>query len=775
SLPSVRSVDQRPFIIHRPRHTTTMATFRKDKRASLTALDPPLSPIAEEGAVRKVSTFKRFFSTRPHKSKKMGRSLTLDTPSMQQKEKDPRPRNLSFELPHDDSDPGVNSASSSSAASTCSEQSFGRTISSDGAGLLEPISAQAKAFSCTSINSNGNTDESDGPLRISISNADSENNTQINAGSRTASKHKYFSQDSDRSFIKKYFQPSFAERNAQFRKLFGELVPEDEQMLASFSCAYQREILVQGRIFISSRHFCFYANIFGWGKRGAWKGTLFAIPMTDVKEITKEKAVLIFPNSVQLNCENGSHFFFASFANRDKSLKVMQLAWKQLKATGEAMAPEELWDLMNPANETNEEKPEKVNEKRTSKREKGSPSVSSAEEPNMQKTSSAPNIDPIRAAAGACSALDDSDAAERSSTSSTTDVSMSECLCDDHKGRMLLDHIFPRSPSELFDLIFTSSPWFVQLNSALQRTAYAKMPQNYSGYVASDWATDKDGVRNRTCTYTMALNQAMAPKSCVVTEKQIYKEFPGGFTISKETQNSGVPYCDSFFVHCTYCVMRYGSGQTRLVVHGALVFRKSVWSVIRGYIEKSTAQGLDDHYNALFGALTEECKRQAGGADEAAMALEDDEQNRMDTSSEEGGETEAGTTTMRGMAGSISGINFVHHARGKVQEEPYFELPFFGRVRRLDFYGMGIMSLLGVLCYILLVLVTRLPLYQPSPAESRIAQAFDRYLSPDSAHNPPAAAAAQPDLDALIAAIAKIGAQLQQLRDAAPNARGGEL
>ncbi|GMS97954.1 hypothetical protein PENTCL1PPCAC_20129, partial [Pristionchus entomophagus] len=91
-----------------------------EKRASLSALDPPLSPIAEEGALRKVSTFKR-----SHK-KKMGRSLTVDTATLegQRKEKPARPRNLSFDLPTDDSDPGVNTASSSSAASTCSDASF---------------------------------------------------------------------------------------------------------------------------------------------------------------------------------------------------------------------------------------------------------------------------------------------------------------------------------------------------------------------------------------------------------------------------------------------------------------------------------------------------------------------------------------------------------------------------------------------------------------------------------------------------------------------------
>lgn len=31
-----------------------------------------------------------------------------------------------------------------------------------------------------------------------------------------------------------------------------------------YGCALQREILVQGRIYISENHICFHANIFGW-------------------------------------------------------------------------------------------------------------------------------------------------------------------------------------------------------------------------------------------------------------------------------------------------------------------------------------------------------------------------------------------------------------------------------------------------------------------------------------------------------------------------------
>jgi hypothetical protein len=31
-----------------------------------------------------------------------------------------------------------------------------------------------------------------------------------------------------------------------------------------YGCALQREILVQGRIYISENHICFHAKIFGW-------------------------------------------------------------------------------------------------------------------------------------------------------------------------------------------------------------------------------------------------------------------------------------------------------------------------------------------------------------------------------------------------------------------------------------------------------------------------------------------------------------------------------
>jgi hypothetical protein len=70
-------------------------------------------------------------------------------------------------------------------------------------------------------------------------------------------------------------------RNADFHELFpgipeGDYLiegvcfsdllvyPSSQSFLEDYGCALQREILIQGRIYVSENHICFHANIFGW-------------------------------------------------------------------------------------------------------------------------------------------------------------------------------------------------------------------------------------------------------------------------------------------------------------------------------------------------------------------------------------------------------------------------------------------------------------------------------------------------------------------------------
>jgi hypothetical protein len=87
-----------------------------------------------------------------------------------------------------------------------------------------------------------------------------------------------------------------------------------------YGCALQRDILIQGRIYISENHMCFYANIFGWV-------TTLVIPFYNVKAIEKKMTAFVIPNAIGVT-ENSNKYTFASFLARDTAYDVIYNIWK---------------------------------------------------------------------------------------------------------------------------------------------------------------------------------------------------------------------------------------------------------------------------------------------------------------------------------------------------------------------------------------------------------------------------------------------------------------
>lgn len=380
-------------------------------------------------------------------------------------------------------------------------------------------------------------------------------------------KQKYFSEKQDKSIFKKLLSTTYHERNAQFKKLFVEkkLVEEDDIFLADFSCAYQREILCQGRMFVSQRSICFHSNIFGWE-------TLLVIPIVEIDNISKQRAAKIFPNSIQFTNKKGEKFFFASYVNRDRTIAALEQLVERHES-GEHMTPDEMYEL--------------VNEK----------------SPTGSITPSNGKLLAITQAQGMEHGTPDN--VSEAVTEATTELGSFEdeeeatCECPEHQGRLLMDAVFEVPTHSIKELLFNDSPWFNKFNEELKN----------SGYTSSLWARDKSGVNSRTCTYTIALNHAMAPKSCTANERQVLSHLQrrkDGFTVEKETQNAGVPYSDNFSVIVKYCVTRVAEHQSRVIVHGYVNYKKGTWNIIKGYIEKSAYQGMEDHYSTLEKMLKDE-------------------------------------------------------------------------------------------------------------------------------------------------------------------------
>ncbi|AQZ16334.1 YSP2 (YDR326C) and YHR080C [Zygosaccharomyces parabailii] len=111
-------------------------------------------------------------------------------------------------------------------------------------------------------------------------------------------------------------------KNQEFHSLFKDSVGADEKLVADHSCALSRDILLQGKMYISDRQICFYSNILGW------VSTVF-IPFEEIVQIEKKTTAGIFPNGIVVDTLH-TKYVFASFISRDATFDLMTDVWNQI-------------------------------------------------------------------------------------------------------------------------------------------------------------------------------------------------------------------------------------------------------------------------------------------------------------------------------------------------------------------------------------------------------------------------------------------------------------
>ncbi|XP_028327934.1 GRAM domain-containing protein 2B-like [Gouania willdenowi] len=106
---------------------------------------------------------------------------------------------------------------------------------------------------------------------------------------------------------------SFQKHNKNFHKLFYEL-PEDENLTYTFSCALQKEVLYNGRLFLSENHVCFYSSVL-------LKDTKVVIPLSSVREVKRLSSAL---SVLSIQTTDGEKHTFVSLRGRDLCYKLLQ-------------------------------------------------------------------------------------------------------------------------------------------------------------------------------------------------------------------------------------------------------------------------------------------------------------------------------------------------------------------------------------------------------------------------------------------------------------------
>ncbi|CAJ1070433.1 GRAM domain-containing protein 2B [Xyrichtys novacula] len=110
-------------------------------------------------------------------------------------------------------------------------------------------------------------------------------------------------------------QAGLSKTHTHFHKLFKE-VSKDELLKQSYTCALQRDILYQGKMYVSDNWICFYSKVFG-------RDTKISIPVASVTFIKKTKTALLVPNALVIETSSYQHVF-VSFLSRNTTYKLLR-------------------------------------------------------------------------------------------------------------------------------------------------------------------------------------------------------------------------------------------------------------------------------------------------------------------------------------------------------------------------------------------------------------------------------------------------------------------
>ena len=146
------------------------------------------------------------------------------------------------------------------------------------------------------------------------------------------------------------FAVASSKHNSDFHELFPS-IPETDDLIkgksrlylyrslppADYGCALQREILFQGRLYVSENHICFYANVFGWI-------TDLSIPITEIESLEKKTTVLVIPDAIEITTRQAK-YIFAAFLSRDTTFDVIYNIWKLVRPRADSVSPRASIDL----------------------------------------------------------------------------------------------------------------------------------------------------------------------------------------------------------------------------------------------------------------------------------------------------------------------------------------------------------------------------------------------------------------------------------------------
>ncbi|XP_070262324.1 protein Aster-C isoform X2 [Myotis yumanensis] len=424
---------------------------------------------------------------------------------------------------------------------------------------------------------------------------------------------------------------TYKDRNEEYRRQFTQL-PDTEKLIADYACALQKDILLQGRLYLSENWLCFHSNIFKWE-------TTISIALKNITFMTKEKTARLIPNAIQIATDS-EKFFFTSFGARDRSYLSIFRLW-QNALLDKSLTRQEFWQLLQQnygaelglnaeemenlsvsiEDNVQPRSPERSNLDDCGERdEKLSKSISFIPE-SINRTSETESIDGTLSKAELGKEEAQSEKQMKKSPSLTSekrlsrvpskslDLNKNEYLSldksstsdsvdeenipeKDLRGRLYINRVFHINADKMFELLFTSSRFMQRFTNS----------RNIIDVVSTPWNVEPGGNQLRTMTYTIILNNPLTGKCTTATEKQtLYKESREAqfYLVDAEVVTHDVPYHDYFYTVNRYHIFPSSEQKCRLRVSTDVKYRKQPWAIIKSVIEKNSWSSLEDYFKQL--------------------------------------------------------------------------------------------------------------------------------------------------------------------------------
>ncbi|KAK0549187.1 hypothetical protein OC845_003230 [Tilletia horrida] len=458
------------------------------------------------------------------------------------------------------------------------------------------------------------------------------------------------------------FAVASTKRNNAFHQLFSA-VPEDDFLIEDYACALAREILVQGRLYVSEAHLAFNANIFGWV-------TNVVIPFSDIVSIEKRMTAFVIPNAIQISTLHAKHTF-TSFLSRDTAYDLIANIWKlsHPNFTANVDAMPDFSDDESVADGSISEKGDEAQDqarkatKRQRLREKlhragrggggGGGRSQTGGDTTADKDGDVSKSSSVGGGGGGASGTGSTSGGATGAGSSTPKKAAhraTTCACEkkkEHYSTVVMDAKFPAVPEKMYNMMFTSG--FMK--------DFWQSNQKLMDLQMSDWSPDpaNKNMLSRSMSYIKPLNGSIGPKQtkCHITDENLHVDFDDYVSTLTTTKTPDVPCGNIFAVKTRTCFTWAGGNTTKIYVTCTVEW--SGRSMLKGIIDKASIDGQRQYYKDLDAAIHEYLKEHASEFKEEGDEVIEDEAS-IDTQDKEGGAADS--------AGADSAASTSNKAKG---------------------------------------------------------------------------------------------------------------